>query len=240
MSIIKLNATSSTNDYLKTLSKNQSLKNYTVVLADEQTNGRGQMGTTWSSEKGKNLIMSILIKNVMSDIQHIFYLNMAVSLSVVQVLESLKLENIAIKWPNDIMAGNKKIAGILIENTIKPDNCIDTIIGIGLNVNQDNFNNLPKATSLYCYCGKTFNIEEICKQIIAVLQNNVSKLLENHTFQKEYHQYLYRKDIPSVFSVNNSQFMGIIVGVNSEGKLQIKDETDTVTNYSLKEVALLS
>jgi BirA family biotin operon repressor/biotin-[acetyl-CoA-carboxylase] ligase len=114
MSIIKLNAIDSTNDFLKVLSRNQSVDNFTTVVAQKQTNGKGQMGAVWQSEDGKNLIMSVLVKDVLQNVDEIFHLNIAVALSVIQVLEVFNIPNLSVKWPNDIMSDQKKICGILI------------------------------------------------------------------------------------------------------------------------------
>jgi BirA family biotin operon repressor/biotin-[acetyl-CoA-carboxylase] ligase len=107
MNIIKLNAIDSTNDFLKELSKKQVLENFSVIVTKNQSNGKGQMGATWDSEVGKNLIMSVLVKDILSNIEEIFHLNVAVALSVVQVLEKLNIPKLSIKWPNDILSDTK-------------------------------------------------------------------------------------------------------------------------------------
>ncbi len=118
MNIIKLDAIDSTNEYLKQLISNNLLPNFTVVTANFQSKGKGQMGSSWSSEAGKNLTMSILVFDILSDSQDMFYLNMAVALSVQEVLKNFNVPNVAIKWPNDIMSGKQKLGGILIENLL--------------------------------------------------------------------------------------------------------------------------
>ena len=147
MIVIKLDAIKSTNEYLKALAKENPLENFTTVIAKNQTNGKGQMGATWISEKGKNLTMSVLVKDVLSSHDAIFSLNASVAIAVVKVLQDLEIPKVSIKWPNDIMADSKKLGGILIESTLKSDGSTISIIGIGLNCNQTNFVNLPKATS---------------------------------------------------------------------------------------------
>ena len=161
MKLIKLDAIDSTNEFLKGLSSKQNIENFTVVSAENQFKGKGQRGAVWSSEASKNLVMSILIKDFLSDITQIFNLNIAVSLAVMEALESLNIPNLSIKWPNDIMSYNKKIGGILIENVIKSDGTINSVVGLGLNVNQINFENLPKASSMAVIAGKQFNKEEV-------------------------------------------------------------------------------
>ena len=136
MKLVKLDAIDSTNDYLKDLVRNQTIENFTVVTAENQTNGKGQMGAIWVSEKGKNLIMSILVKDFIFDAATVFNLNIVVSLAVISSLKSLNIPNLSIKWPNDIMSDEKKIGGILIENSFKSDFTINSIRlgGVGFNL----------------------------------------------------------------------------------------------------------
>ena len=173
MKLIKLDAIDSTNEFLKGLSNKQELENFTVVTAENQTKGKGQMGAVWASEAGKNLIMSVLVKGFLSDICEIYNLNIAVSLAVINVLETSKIPGLSIKWPNDILSYNKKIGGILIENSIKSDGKIISIVGLGLNVNQTNFENLPKASSLAVICNAQFDKEELLFSIMDKIEFNI-------------------------------------------------------------------
>ena len=118
MNIIKLNAIDSTNSYIKKNAIKNNFESYTVVVAEKQLNGRGQMGTIWESELGKNLTFSILINFNKFNITQQFYLSMAISLGVIAVLKQLFNSSFFIKWPNDILAEKDKVAGILIENSI--------------------------------------------------------------------------------------------------------------------------
>jgi BirA family biotin operon repressor/biotin-[acetyl-CoA-carboxylase] ligase len=242
MTIIKLDAIDSTNDFLKRLSVEQALENYTVVTAEKQTSGKGQMGAKWVSETGKNLIFSVLINNKLNSISEIFDLNIAVALAVLTTLEKNNIPNLSIKWPNDIMSDNKKIAGILIENTIKNTGEISSIIGVGLNVNQQNFDELPKASSLAVIMKKEFEKELILNQFIECLKLNCDLLNNKLASQlwKNYNYNLFKKGIPMPFSLpDETQFMGIIQGVNSEGKLELKLENDTIEAFGIKEIQLL-
>ena len=242
MKLIKLDAIDSTNDFLKRLSVEQVLENYTVVTAEKQTHGKGQMGAKWDSEKGKNLMFSVLIYKVLNNISEIFDLNIVVALSIINSLEKNNIPNLSIKWPNDIMSDNKKVAGILIENTIKNNGEITSIIGIGLNVNQINFDNLPKASSMAVISKKEFDKETILNQLIDCLKLNCD-LLQNKSASKlwdSYNHNLFKKGIPMAFSLPDGiQFMGIIQGVNSSGKLEVKLENDAIENYGIKEIQLL-
>lgn len=242
MSIIKLNAIDSTNDFLKVLSRNQSVDNFTTVVAQKQTNGKGQMGAVWQSEEGKNLIMSVLVKDVLQNVDEIFHLNVAVALSVIQVLEVFNIPNLSVKWPNDIMSDQKKICGILIENSIKSDTNVESIIGIGLNVNQLKFDNLPKASSMAVICEKEFDLDSILDLIIFQIKKNCSWILSHQSDKlwQEYHKKLFKINVPMAFEdVFQNKFMGIIQGVLTDGRLQVLLEDDSIKSYGIKEIQIL-
>lgn len=241
MKVIKLDAIDSTNEFLKGLSNKQELENLTVVTAENQTKGKGQMGAVWASEASKNLTMSILVKDFLSDICQIYNLNIVVSLAVITVLETFKIPDLSIKWPNDIMSYNKKIGGILIENSIKSDGTIISIVGLGLNVNQTNFENLPKASSLAVICTSEFNKEVLLSSIIDEMGKSI-KFWKQHPdiLWSYYTSKLYKKGIPMPFSgKNNTNFMGIIQGISSVGKLQILLEDDSISEFDIKEIQML-
>ncbi|MBP6758059.1 MAG: biotin--[acetyl-CoA-carboxylase] ligase [Flavobacterium sp.] len=241
MKLIKLDAIDSTNEFLKGLTSNQVLENFTVVTAETQTKGKGQMGSVWNSEPSKNLIMSVLIKDFVTDINKIFEINIAVSVSVIQALDALNIPKLSIKWPNDIMSYNKKIGGILIENSIKSDGTIFSIVGLGLNINQMNFENLPKASSLAIICNTTFDKEEILLKIIENLEKNIQNWHQNSKLLwSDYTNKLFKKGIPMPFEDQNQQnFMGIIQGVSSIGKLKILLENDSISEFDIKEIQML-
>ncbi|MFV8322888.1 biotin--[acetyl-CoA-carboxylase] ligase [Flavobacterium sp. LB3P21] len=241
MKLIKLDAIDSTNEFLKGLSNKQELENFTVVTAENQTKGKGQMGAVWASETSKNLIMSLLVKDFLEDICQIFNLNIAVSLAVIEVLESFKIPNLSIKWPNDIMSYNKKIGGILIENSIKSDGTIISIVGLGLNVNQTNFDNLPKASSLAVICNAKFDKDELLFSICDAIEKNVKLCKHNAAvLWSDYSNKLYKKGLPMPFSDQKQQnFMGIIQGVSAVGKLEILLEDDSIAEFDIKEIQML-
>lgn len=242
MKLIKLDAIDSTNDFLKGIAGNQITANYTVVTAENQTNGKGQMGAKWVSETGKNLIMSVLIKDLLLHINQIYNLNVAVALSVIIALEKFEIPKLAIKWPNDIMSDNKKIGGILIENSIKTDGDIISIVGIGLNVNQINFDALPKASSLSVIMGTNFDKEKVLFEIVDSIKSNVSKMQKDQSddLWMDYNRKLFKKGIPMPFeNQKGEQFMGIIQNVNASGRLQIALEDDAIVTFDVKEIQML-
>ncbi|PIF33887.1 BirA family biotin operon repressor/biotin-[acetyl-CoA-carboxylase] ligase [Flavobacterium sp. 9] len=245
MKLIKLDAIDSTNDFLKSLSSQDELDNFTVVTAENQTKGKGQMGAKWQSESGKNLIMSALVKDFLYDNEQFFNLSIVVSLAVIEVLKTLNISDLSIKWPNDIMSYNKKIGGILIENTIKSDGRIVSVVGLGLNVNQTNFDQLPNASSLSVIAGHSFDKDALPVLIIEKMKEKIELWNTNsEDFWTTYFDTLFRKGVPMPFKNLNSEnsgqnFMGIIQGVSSVGKIQILLEDDSVSEFDIKEVQML-
>lgn len=243
MNIIKLDAIGSTNVYLKELLTNQNLENFTVVVAEHQTQGKGQRGAIWTVDPGSNLTFSVLVRDLLVGVELIYDLNIMVALSVYHAVEKLKINNLSIKWPNDILAGNKKIGGILIENIIKSDREIYSIVGIGLNVNQKRFKSLPYASSLSLLMGK----DELDKTALmyAVLEKmvfyfNALKNGRRRALWKEYHGLLYKKGVPMMFEDSlDNRFMGIIQGVNEQGSLVVRLENGNLREFFIKEVRML-
>jgi BirA family transcriptional regulator, biotin operon repressor / biotin---[acetyl-CoA-carboxylase] ligase len=241
MKVIKLDAIDSTNDFLKGLINDQVVENLTVVTAQNQTKGRGQMGSKWVSETSKNLIMSILINDSISHISQIYNLNIAVSIAIINALEKYKIPKLSIKWPNDILSDNKKIGGILIENVIKSNQEIISIVGIGLNVNQTNFENLPKASSMSVIMNKYFDRDLILESIFLTLENSVEKIKADDlsALWEQYNSYLFKKGKPILFeNSNRQQFMGIINSVDYDGKLNVILEDDSIKTFGIKEITM--
>jgi BirA family biotin operon repressor/biotin-[acetyl-CoA-carboxylase] ligase len=241
LQIIKLSAIDSTNDYLKQLSREKKLDNFTIVVANEQTKGRGQMGSKWVSEVGKNLTFSVLVKNVMIPNEKLFDWNIVVALAVLEVLERHEIQKVSIKWPNDIMADSKKVGGILIENVLKSGESFDSVVGIGLNLNQTNFEDLPKATSLKSLTNKNYDIFETAEEIVKKIEEKYQQLDKSMTvFWNKYHEKLFKIDKPLAFEDSkNNRFMGIIQGVTQDGKLQVMLEDDSITFFNIKEIQML-
>ncbi|KIO52570.1 biotin--[acetyl-CoA-carboxylase] ligase [Flavobacterium hibernum] len=245
MKLIKLDAIDSTNDFLKSLASQDELDNFTVITAETQTKGKGQMGAKWLSESGKNLIMSALVKDFVFSNEQVFNLSIIVSLSVIDVLKSLDISDLSIKWPNDIMSYNKKIGGILIENTLKSDGRIVSVVGLGLNVNQTNYDELPNASSLAVIAGRSFDKDALPVLIVEKMKEKIKLWETNSTvFWNEYFNSLFRKGIPMPFkslNTNNARqnFMGIIQGVSTIGKLQVLLEDDSVSEFDIKEIQML-
>ena len=243
MNIIKLDAIDSTNNYLKKIILNEGINDYTVVTAKFQTQGKGQLGTEWESEHSKNLICSVYKKEINIKVQDQFVISALVSLALIKTLRKVNLSNMHIKWPNDIMSDNKKICGILIENIVKENYIKDTVIGIGLNVNQTIFNNLPNAASIKNLIGTTCSIDEILKDLVKNIKycfNELDKSSINSIFEK-YEDALFRINKPSTFKNSKGEiFSGYIKGVSRLGKLNVMLEDNLVESYDLKEISMLN
>lgn len=242
MQYIKVLATDSTNAHLKKLFRANVKMENTCLETKSQTQGRGQRGSAWLTKSGKNLTFSVLLTNLNIKVDEQFKLSALVSLALVKVL-SHKLNKVvlSVKWPNDILAGNQKVCGILIENILEADRIKNSIIGIGLNVNQTNFDGLPKASSLKNQTGETFDLNNLLVDLTETLEkevyNGLGSPIEN--VLRNYEKHLFRFQKPSLFEFpGEKQANGIIEGVLPSGRLQIRFP-DQVKDFDLKEVKLV-
>ena len=170
--IIKLDAISSTNDYLKVMRRSKKTKDMDLVWAIKQTSGRGQRENKWFSESHKSLTISIYKNFKDSSIFYPFLISVIISISIVKCLEKLNVPNVLIKWPNDILSCNKKIGGVLIENFFSNGKLVDSIIGIGLNINQESFKNLHNASSLKIETGENWDIQYILENLLVYIKTS--------------------------------------------------------------------
>jgi len=232
--IIKLDATPSSNDWLKAQMMKGSCADRDLVWVKNQTHGRGQMNKKWESEEGKSLTFSLF--KVFPDLtaQNFFLINCAVSLAIVSAVNELTQLNLKVKWPNDILSGRKKIAGILIENMLKGSRIKGSVIGVGINVNQNSFHGLPFASSLSLVLDKDMDMTKLLKVILKHLQTGLDRLSDDDAFDliRKYEDLLFRKDVLSTFKDNTGQFSGIIQGVTAGGLLKVARPSGKLTHYS--------
>lgn len=242
MKLIKLDAIDSTNSFLKELCKHSALENYTTVVTNNQLQGRGQMNATWFSEPYKNLTFSTLINNIQLPVADSKYLNFVASLAVFKTLNHYNLPNLKIKWPNDILSDHQKVCGILVENTFTASKIKNCIIGIGLNVHQIEFNNLPKVSSLQKITGRKFDLDKIRTEILQELQALMTLIHQKEfaTLENNYLEALYQKDISVQFqSKNGLIFYGTITGISKQGHLIVAHANGQSKEYGIKEIKFL-
>ena len=242
MRIIKVDAIPSTNDFVKQYYSGNSSFEPVCVSARFQTKGKGQRGSVWNVTAGKNLTFSLLYPKISVTINHHFLLSAVVSLSVINVLRKFNTPKLSVKWPNDIMSGNFKIGGILIENILRQTDIAASIIGIGLNINQDDFGDLQQASSLKLQTGNDFNLDEILHAILEELLKRLEVLSEkNETLiLEEYASLMFKKDVVAAFQYPNGDFFnGIIRGVTTNGLLNVEIEDAVFKTFDLKEVKLM-
>jgi len=209
-----------------------------VVTANFQTGGNGQRGKSWGSSIGDNLLISVVIEPNTST-KNQFLLSKCVALALYDFL-TLYTDDVNIKWPNDILVGKQKIAGILIQNILKGNKITHSVIGVGVNVNQTEFKTYsPKATSLNLLLNKTFNISKLQEELLKCLAERIKQLRSGVDQQKEYLSALFLNNKVAAFESEVQKFIGIIQGVSQSGKLQIQLEDDSVTEFDNQEVRFL-
>ncbi len=212
----------STNALAAELDQKAETPEGTIVITDNQTSGRGQRGNSWEAQPGKNLTFSLILKPRFLAVKDQFQLNQVVSLGITDYLATVVEKKARIKWPNDIIVQERKVCGILIENHLKADGIHHSIVGIGLNINQQVFES-PSAISLNLLTKEEFQLDHELALLLSMLEARYLQLkrgmhreLENH-----YLHLLYRKDEIHRFNAQGSEFEGIITGVDDAGKIRI-------------------
>lgn len=242
MKIIKLNAIDSTNSYLINLGKKEGLSDQTIVVAESQNKGRGQVGNVWQSKPMQSLTFSVFKRFEDLPVSNLSSIAFAVSIGVHLTLKKMLVPQVTIKWPNDIMSYSKKMTGILIENQLKHNKIVSSVIGIGLNVNEENFENLPQATSILLSTGKKHNLDEVLKLVSEAILNQLERVEQGdyQNLKKEYEKVLFRKNIISVFENNQGiRFNGKIKGVSEAGEILIENDQEIISKHQLKEIKYL-
>ena len=217
--------------------KDETLPEGTIIITNQQTAGKGQRGNSWEAQPEKNLTFSLVLRPLFLQANQQFQLNMAISLGILDFLNHHQ-KGFAVKWPNDIYYGEKKIAGILIQNNLKMKNLETSIIGIGLNINQENFS-YPKATSLKLITTKEGSLQILLEQLGSFLESRYIQLKKGNlqTLKNEYLNQMLGYCEDRLFEADEI-FNGRITGIDKDGRLEI--ETSTGLRYfAFKEVAFL-
>jgi BirA family biotin operon repressor/biotin-[acetyl-CoA-carboxylase] ligase len=241
MNIIKIKSTNSTNLLLKELAKKQVLESGTVLITDNQTAGRGLAGNFWESEPEKNITCSLLLHPTFLPIKQNFFLSKIIALGVKDLLDNY-VQNVTIKWSNDIYVESRKIAGILIENEFQGTQFIQSIAGIGLNVNQEVFlSKTPNPISLKQILKKDLDLNVILESMIQRIMYWYDILQKGNLdlITKTYDNALYRKSGFHLYEDKNGQFSAQIESVGEDGILHLKTDTGEKRHYAFKEVSYL-
>ena len=239
--IISISNVKSTNLYAILQIPGKEVKPGTVFLTYNQTDGRGQLNNKWESEKGKNLTFSVYLKPSVVAIQRQFMISKMVSLGIVSFLKGY-VDDIYIKWPNDIYVGDRKICGILIENAVMNKNIFWSVIGVGLNINQTVFlSDAPNPVSVKNITGKNYDLSKMLDNLLKKIDFYYRELMEEkyEEIDAKFLKYLYRINEWCDFKDKSHEYKGKIIGVNDIGQLQIEEESGAVNTYNFKEVKFL-
>ncbi|MFY9153664.1 MAG: biotin--[acetyl-CoA-carboxylase] ligase [Prolixibacteraceae bacterium] len=239
--IVRIQVVDSTNNYANQQIRDIEYSEGTVFLAYEQTAGKGQLKNFWESEPGKNLTFSIVVYPSFLEIRHQFMISKIVTLGIYKAL-SKYIDELKIKWPNDIYAGNKKLGGILIENSIMLGRIKSSVIGIGLNVNQTIFrSSAPNPVSMQILTNQHFDTEAVLAEILAGIDFYYALLKEEaaEVIDREFISKLYRLNEKHSFKSEDEVFEGKIIGVNEIGQLLIRKSDGEILDFHFKEVEFL-
>lgn len=233
-----LDKADSTNAYLQRKQSETDIRDW-VVSTDEQTAGKGMGNNGWESEAGMNLTFSLALDMGFLPAERQFLLSEAVPLGIVEVLDTLlTAEKLFIKWPNDIYFDNRKLAGILINSTIKAGKMDVSIVGIGLNVNQMQFLDWPtRPISMKMVTGKNYDLQPLLEKIVEHLIIKVEQLkAAPATIEQEYLKRLFRYQTWSEYEVDGKVKRLFLTGIDCFGRLQLVDEKQVVRTFDIKEI----
>ena len=247
ISRINLPTVDSTNSFVRAMLQEEGtghvvsadpLPGFTLVVADDQTKGRGQQGNAWETEKGKNLTFSLLCHPDFIIASRQFLLSQCMAVAVREALAHY-VEGVEVKWPNDIYVGDRKISGTLIECDLQGKHIVNCIIGVGININQTAFrSDAPNPTSLRLLTGHDHDREEVLSAIMAAFQHYYEWLQEGREedLRLLYMQHLYRRTGMHHYSDVRGSFMAEIAAVEPTGHIRLRFDTGQVVRYELKEV----
>ncbi|NOX87001.1 MAG: biotin--[acetyl-CoA-carboxylase] ligase [Chlorobi bacterium] len=211
-----------------------------VIWADEQTRGRGHDNNQWESAKGKNLTFSLILRPHFVEPAKQFVLTQLVSLAILNLLEKHIEKMIKIKWPNDVYVENEKIAGILIQNTLSGSVIDYSVIGIGLNVNQEHFlSDAPNPVSMIRFTCHEIRLKKLLDELLSIIGRMYGKL-QSPAFYSELHDiyldHLFRYEEWADYMANGEIFRAMITGINQFGQLKLKTEEGEEKIFGFKEV----
>lgn len=229
MTTIKLDAIDSTSSYLSALWRQGLFAPPVAVYTYHQTAGRGRRGDLWQSEANKNLTISFLIDFKTKSLKHSFGIVMQTALTVVRFLEEFQVPELKIKWPNDIMSGDQKLCGILVERALQGAQSSPFVVGIGINVNQEDFESLPHATSMKLRTEKTYDLDTLSSALVHQIENTFEQQslqdeLEVAQLLSQFNKLLYAKGQFCAVTIDQHLNQKVkILEVTDEGNLRVED-----------------
>ena len=237
---LKFDEISSTNSWLMERLSVQNFPEGTVVYAKSQSNGKGQRGGSWTAEALSSLTFSLLLKPSFLPISKAYDLSICIALAIHDCLNELR-PGFSIKWPNDIYFEDKKVAGILIENQLNKSSYQNAVVGIGLNVNQNSFVNLPNAISLKQILGLQFPVEKVLERLCETIEARYLQLRAgNYEKLKEtYLNSMYRYNEGHRFRTQNKEFFATIKDVLRSGRLVLELQNGEIRDFDIKEIEFL-
>lgn len=241
MKVVKVDATSSTNSFLKEYVKTRANESMCCVVTKDQSEGRGQRGTVWKSEPGKNLTFSVYLPGLESIYKDTFKLSALVALAIKRCLTNYDIPKLSIKWPNDILSRQYKIGGILIENVLTKNGNGASIVGVGLNVNQEHFYNLPKASSMKLMSEQSYELDDLLNSLLSEFKKipDLFNKSDLQTILKLYYDSLFKYNKVSMLQFpDGSLSQGFIKGVDNYGQLVVEFEENRVEAFDVKEIQI--
>ena len=240
-SVIRLDTVNSTNLYALDLIKNNDIDEGVTIVAKYQIAGKGQQNNFWESEKEKNLLFSVILHPIFVRVEEQFLLSKAVSLAVADFIKT-EVENVTIKWPNDIYVDDKKISGILIENTLSGNIISNTIVGVGLNINQMVFkSDAPNPVSLKILTNKTYNLDDCFNLLCYFFEKRYKELkIDFNKTNFDYLKNLYRFNSYNLYESRGEKFSAKIIDVENNGELILGTQQGEIKKFFFKEVSFLN
>jgi BirA family biotin operon repressor/biotin-[acetyl-CoA-carboxylase] ligase len=241
--LIRLEKVDSTNTYAEKLIRLEEIPEGTVIVASEQTAGKGQGDNRWVTQPGKNLTLTIVLHPRFLPAEDQFFLNMAVSLGIARFVKSLVHgDNVTIKWPNDIYYEHLKLGGVLINHFLGGSTLDTTVVGIGININQTEFDSsLPNPTSIQTITGQSTNLEKALTDLFNEVLGQYTGLVNNDTdnIRVEYLNNLLGFCVARNFMVDGKTIRGTIREVDTFGRLVVQMEDGSKESYAHKEIEYL-
>ena len=239
--IYKVKSVDSTNNYAAKLLKQTKIPFGAVIMSYNQTEGKGQRDTNWESNAGENLLISVVLDMKNIPVSNIFYLSKSMALAVRACVSQVTALECMVKWPNDIMVRNQKVAGILIENQWRRQEISSSVVGIGLNVNQTSFSSDINATSLYNITLHKYDLDEVLEVLFEKMEFYYSEFKNGgySIIDKEYHGFLFNYNVWSSYSIDGEVFEAKNRGVVETGQLQLELKSGQLQLFELKEIKQL-